>query len=137
MEEETAIEQAEQHQVKLENLLDGLNDSNIARLKSGEALQEIVRQACSVIACDHLFISRYDASEEIFKAAAWHSTIVPGEVPLSQKFMGDCYTAKQPVNITDLSTHNYRLRPEVARLGLLSLVGFPLVDETEKVIGVM
>ncbi|MEN6565850.1 MAG: sensor domain-containing diguanylate cyclase [Veillonellales bacterium] len=137
MEEETAIEQAEQHQVKLEILLDGLNDSNIAKLKSSEALQEIVRQACSVIACDHLFISRYDASEEIFKAAAWHSTIVPGEVPLSQKFMGDCYTAKQPVNIADLSTHNYRLRPEVARLGLLSLVGIPLMDETEKVIGVM
>lgn len=137
MVEEELITAQKERQPDLEKLLDSLNNNRIAGMKSDEALQEIVRQACSVVSCDHLFISHYDEAAEMFRAAAWQSTIIPGEVSLQQKFMGDCYTAKQPVNIADLSTHNYRLRPGVARLRLLSLVGIPLVNEEDKVIGVL
>lgn len=101
-----------------------------------EVLEAIVQEVSTLVNCDHLFLSRYEASHQMYRAVAWRSSINPGNVSLEQKFMGTSYLGNQPVVVNDLSQFNYRLRPAVARLGLLSMVGVPIVSG-QGVIGVL
>jgi diguanylate cyclase (GGDEF)-like protein len=91
-----------------------------------EILECIIEEASNVIGCEHIFLSRYDAKERLFKVVAWNSSITPVSVSLEQKFMADSYLSNQRVMINDLSSYNYRLRPAVARMGLFSMAGIPL-----------
>ena len=93
-----------------------------------QTLAALVKEAKRVTACDHVFLSHYDEQNKIFRTLAFDSTITPTSVSLEQKFRGDQYAAQQTVLINDLSYYNFRLRPEVARLGLNSLLGLPLVN---------
>lgn len=90
-------------------------------------LATIVREAGAVVNCDHLFLSRYDAASQMFRSLAWQSSVSPSDVSLDQKFMGNSYLGGQPVVVHDMSQYNYRLRPGVARLGFMSMVGVPLM----------
>lgn len=101
-----------------------------------DALDLIVQEAHATVACDHLFLSRYDAGSQHFRSVAWRSSVNPGDVSLEQKFMGNSYFNGQPVIVHDLSQYNYRLRPGVARLGLLSMIGLPVVTR-RGVVGVL
>ncbi|HWQ61866.1 MAG TPA: sensor domain-containing diguanylate cyclase [Negativicutes bacterium] len=101
-----------------------------------EALDLIVQEAYAAVECDHLFLSRYEAGSQLFRSVAWHSSVNPGDVSLEKKFMGNSYFAGQPVIVHDLSQYNYRLRPGVARLGFLSMVGIPIVTR-QGVVGVL
>lgn len=93
----------------------------------------IAQEAAETVACEHLFISRYDEIGKEFVAVAWRSSINPGNVSLEQKFMGTSYLGNQPVILNDLSNFNYRLRPAVARLGLSSMAGIPFSTSTGKI----
>jgi len=108
-------------------IIDSLNRILDPKLSFNEVLEQIVQNAYAVGQCDHVFMSRFDADSQRFKAIAWHSTINPRSVSPEQKFMGDSYIACRTVIIGDLSKHNYRLKPGAARLALLSMVGIPLV----------
>ncbi len=92
-----------------------------------EALDQLVQEAFTAVNCDHLFLSRYDAASHFFRTVAWRSPIHPGDVPVDQKFMGNSYCNGQPIIAHDLSQYNYRMRPAVARMGLKSMVGIPIV----------
>ena len=85
-----------------------------------QTLAALVKEAKRVTACDHVFLSHYDEQNKFFRTLAFDSTITPSSVSLEQKFRGDQYAAQQTVLINDLSYYNFRLRPEVARLGLSS-----------------
>ncbi len=101
-----------------------------------EALDLIVQEAHTAVGCDHLFLSRYEAGSQLFRSVAWRSSVNPGDVSLEQKFMGNSYFTGQPVVVHDLSQYNYRLRPGVARLGFLSMVGMPITTR-QGVVGVL
>lgn len=125
---------SEQEQITREpgdigRLIRGLGRIHAAGANLREALDIIVQEAYAAIACDHLFLSRYEAASRLYRAIAWSSrgSINPGDVSLDQKFMGSCYLTGQPIVIHDLSQYNYRLRPGAARLGFLSMVGVPIV----------
>jgi diguanylate cyclase (GGDEF)-like protein len=91
------------------------------------SMENIIREIDTMMDCDHIFLNLYDRVSRQFKPIAWRSTLTPGDVPLEQKFMGERYASHEPVIITDLSPYNYRLRPAVARLGLQSMVGVPIL----------
>ncbi|KYZ76259.1 hypothetical protein AXX12_07410 [Anaerosporomusa subterranea] len=93
-----------------------------------QALAAAVQAAYQLTGCEHVFLTRYDQVMKTFSSVAWESSLNPGPVTLEQKFMGDSYLAKQMVFIADLSQYNYRLKSAVARLGLKSMIGIPLVD---------
>lgn len=95
----------------------------------GEIMEAVVREARASIDCDHIFLNRYNAGAQVFRAVAWQSSISPGDVPLDHKFMGNSYLAGQSVVIHDLSQYNYRLRPGMARRGFLSMVGIPIMTK--------
>lgn len=101
-----------------------------------EILECIVQEVSGVIGCEHMFLSRYDAKSRIFKVLVWNSPITPASVSLEQKFMGDSYLGNQRVMINDLSSYNYRLRPAVARMGLMSMAGIPLFTK-DGLVGVL
>ena len=107
-----------------------LTDMLDPQVSDGEALTALVKEAKRITACDHVFLSQYDQHGKVFRTLAFDSTIIPSSVSLPQKFRGDHYMALQSVLINDLSSYNFRLRSEVARLGLQSMLGFPLVNST-------
>jgi len=113
--------------IELARLIRGLSMALAAGAKPRDALDLLVQEAQAAIGCDHIFLSRYEAATQTFRAVAWRSSVDPGDVSLEQKFMGSSYFNGQPIVVHDLSQYNYRLRPGVARLGLLSMVGVPLV----------
>lgn len=124
----------EREQIKREPLDAGRLVRGLGRvLAAGNSVRDtldlIVREAYAAIGCDHLFLSRYEAGAQLFRAIAWQSRggVNPGDIALDQKFMGSSYLTGQPIVIHDLSQYNYRLRPGVARLGFLSMVGMPIV----------
>lgn len=120
-------EQAKRGPIDLARLIRGLSQVLAAGAQTRDALELLVREAQAAVGCDHLFLSRYEAGSRTFRAVAWHSSVDPGDVPLERKFMGNSYFNGQPIVVHDLSQYNYRLRPGVARLGLLSMVGVPIV----------
>lgn len=132
------LKQISNEETQVSQLVESLQ--NIRNLGEGQTLQEImeyiVREASKVVGCEHIFLSRYDAKARLFKVVAWNSTITPVSVSLEQKFMADSYLGNQRVMINDLSSYNYRLRPAVARMGLLSLAGIPIYT-TEGLVGVL
>lgn len=100
------------------------------QLTDEEAVAVLVKEAKRITTCDHVFLSQYDQHGKVFRTLAFDSTITPSSVSLAQKFRGDHYMALQNVLINDLSSYNFRLRSEVARLGLQSMLGFPLINST-------
>ena len=100
------------------------------QIPSEQALTFLIKEAKRVTACEHVFLSQYDQHSKRFRTLAFDSTITPSSVSLSQKFRSDQYAALQSVLINDLSYYNFRLRPEVARLGLQSMLGLPLIDSS-------
>lgn len=124
-------------QLDVQHLVRGLNEILDPNRESGEVLDAIVQEASVAVNCKHLFLSRYDPANKTFRAVAWRSAINPSNIAFEKKFMGKSYLDdKQPIIVNDLSQFNYRLRPAVARLGLLSLVGIPF-EITGGVIGVL
>jgi diguanylate cyclase (GGDEF)-like protein len=119
-----------------QNIIKGLNGVLAGSKSMLETLDAIVGEASRTVNSDHVFLSRYDASSELFKAIAWRSTINPSDVSLEQKFMGATYFNNQAIVLNDLAQYNYRLRPAVARIGFLSMVGIPLIGK-RGVIGVL
>jgi two-component system cell cycle response regulator len=128
--------QAKRGPIDLARLIKGLGMAIAAGAKTRDALDLLVQEAHAAVGCDHLFLSRYEAAAQTFRAVAWRSSVDPGDVSLDQKFMGNSYLNGQPIVVHDLSQYNYRLRPGVARLGLLSMVGVPIVT-AQGVIGVL
>ncbi|MDR7867002.1 MAG: sensor domain-containing diguanylate cyclase [Sporomusaceae bacterium] len=122
--------------IDLARFIKGLSMAIATGAKTRDALDLLVQEAQAAVGCDHLFLSRYEAATETFRAVAWRSNVDPGDVSLEKKFMGSSYLSGQPIAVHDLSQYNYRLRPGVARLGLLSLVGVPIVT-AQGVIGVL
>jgi two-component system cell cycle response regulator len=120
----------------MQKLVRSLNGILTPGREVNEVLEAIVQEVSTIVNCDHLFLSRYEASHQIYRAVAWRSSINPGNVSLDQKFMGTSYLGNQPIVVNDMSQYNYRLRPAVARLGLLSMVGVPIISE-QGVIGVL
>ncbi|MDR3561619.1 MAG: sensor domain-containing diguanylate cyclase [Negativicutes bacterium] len=118
-------EQSSRDPIGVHQLVRGLNTILTPNRDVGETLDAIVQEASLAVNCEHLFLSRYDATNQMFRAVAWRSAINPGNVSLEQKFMGTSYLGNQPIIVNDLSQYNYRLRPAVARMGLLSMVGVP------------
>ncbi len=108
-------------------LIRGLSEALAPDADVADALTLIVAEANAAVDCGHIFLSRYEAADGQFRAIAWRSRVNPSDVSVEQKFMGHSYLTGQPVVINDLSQYNYRLRPGVARLGFLSLVGIPIV----------
>lgn len=108
-------------------LAKGLSSVLAPSLELTEALEQLVQEAFTAVNCDHLFLSRYDASSQFFRTVAWRSPIHPGDVPVDQKFMGNSYCNGQPIIAHDLSQYNYRMRPAVARMGLKSMIGIPVM----------
>lgn len=92
-----------------------------------EVLQDVVREAYRIGQCEHVSLSRYIATNKEFEPIAWQSMVAPGKVSLEQKFMGENYFNDTKLVINDLTPYNYRLRPDVARLGFLSMVGIPIM----------
>jgi len=111
--------------IDVQQLVRSINTILAPNRNISETLEAIIQEAAIAVNCNHLFLSRYDPDTQIFKALAWRSSINPVNVSLDKKFMGASYISNQPVIAHDLSQYNYRLRPAVARLGLLSLVGVP------------
>ena len=101
-----------------------------------EVLDELAGVVQDIADCDHVFISRYRATEEEFESVAWRSDKQPSTVPLKQKFMGEKYLNLTLVDLGDVAQHNHRLRPEIARQGFKSMLGFPLTDNNG-LLGVM
>lgn len=97
---------------------------------------EVVRTARQLGGCEHVFLSLYDQTAKTFSPVAWESPLSPSTVTLEQKFMGDSYLAKQLVFLADLTSYNYRLKSDVARLGLKSMLGIPLAG-TGGLLGVL
>jgi two-component system cell cycle response regulator len=122
--------------VDLARFVRGLSLALDPGAKTRDALDLLVQEAHAAVGCGHIFLSRYEAGSRFFRAVAWRSSVNPGDVSLEQKFMGSSYLGGQPVTVHDLSQYNYRLRPGVARLGLLSLVGVPIVT-ARGVVGVL
>ncbi|MDR3592073.1 MAG: sensor domain-containing diguanylate cyclase [Negativicutes bacterium] len=129
-------EQSGLGQLDARQLVRSLNSILAPSRASGEVLDTIVKEASAAVNCKHLFLSRYDPASKTFQAVAWRSSISPSNIALEQKFMGSSYLDKQPIIVNDLSQFNYRLRPAVARLGLLSLAGIPF-EIAGGVIGVL
>lgn len=101
-----------------------------------EILDQLVQDVYELGHCDHVFLSRYDIAAKKFIALAWRSSINPSIVTPEKKFMSESYIESRMVVIKDLSKYNYRLQTGAARLGLLSMVGIPLVTK-QGVIGVL
>lgn len=120
-------EQAPRGPLDIGRLIRGLNLALAGGGGTREALDLIVQEAYAAVACEHVFLSRYEAGGQLFRSVAWRSSVNPGDVSLEQKFMGSSYLTGQPVTVNDLSQYNYRLRPGVARLGFMSMVGIPIV----------
>ncbi len=129
-------QKAAHRQLDLGRLVRGLGLALAPCAGTREVLDQIVQEAYTAIECDHLFLSRYEAGSQIFRSVAWRSSVNPGDVSLEQKFMGNSYLTGQPVFVHDLTQYNYRLRPGVARLGLLSMIGIPIIT-SRGVIGVL
>lgn len=129
-------QQAGRKEPELARLIRGLSLALADGVAVRDALDLIVQEAHAAVACDHLFLSRYDAGSRLFRSVAWRSSVNPGDVPLEQKFMGNSYCKGQPVVVHDLSQFNYRLRPGVARLGFQSMIGLPIIAR-RGVVGVL
>lgn len=94
-----------------------------------ELINGVVKEIHRISGCGHVLMSRYVSATKTFEPVSWESTITPSKVSLGQKFMGEMYLDERLVKIDDLSPHNYRLRPDVARLGLMSMVGIPMIGQ--------
>lgn len=116
---------------ELRGLVKMLGGDRGSQPSSAEALQDLVRELKEIIECDHIFLSLYDSENKMFRAAAWHSPLKPGDIVREQKFMWDKYCQKEPVLINDLTQYNYRLRPAAARIQMLSMAGVPMLREGE------
>lgn len=91
------------------------------------AIDAVVKETQRISECGHVVFSRYIAAAKTFEPISWESTITPIKVALEQKFMGEVYLAGRIVKLDDVTHHNYRLRPDSARLGLMSMVGIPMM----------
>lgn len=120
---ETTITKPTQYIVPVANLLSILDSNRDIQ----SVLSDVVEEAHRIGRCDHVFLSRYVVMTKEFEPIAWRSTVVPVDISLKQKFMGDRYVDNLPVVLNDLTPYNYRMRPDVARLGLKSLIGIPLM----------
>ena len=120
---ETTITKPPQYIIPLPNLLSILDLNRDIQ----SVLGDVVEEAHRIGRCDHVFLSRYVIMTKEFEPTAWRSTVVPVDISLKQKFMGDRYVDNLPVVLNDLTPYNYRMRPDVARLGLKSLIGIPLM----------
>lgn len=132
----TDKEQINASHFDLQRVIRSFNTILAPNREASEVLTTLVQETLEVVNCDHLFLSRYDPASKMFRAVAWRSSINPGNVSLEQKFMGSSYLSNQPVIVNDLSQYNYRLRPAVARLALVSMVGIPFAIQPG-VIGVL
>jgi len=91
------------------------------------ALNSVVQEAHRVTLSDHVFLFQYEPAGKHFRPLAWKSPVTPGIVPLDKKLMAEMYLANRRVVLDDLTRYSYRLRPEAARQGLLSLAGIPIM----------
>jgi len=121
------VEQKKEITDNFKNMVKNINAALAPGKTIGDLAEAIVQGVYDNINCQHVFLSRYDSASSMFKAIAWRSPVNPSDVALEQKFMGSSYSSNQPVVVNDLSLYNYRLRPAVARLGFMSLVGMPLM----------
>jgi diguanylate cyclase (GGDEF)-like protein len=120
------IQSESRKQPDISQLVRSLKSIMSSGAETYETLAIIVREAAAAIG-GHLFLSRYDAADQMFRALTWHSSVSPGDVTLDKKFMGSSYLSGQPIIVHNMSQYNYRLRPGVARLRFMSMVGVPLM----------
>lgn len=92
-----------------------------------ETLEGMAGEAQRVSKCEHIFLSRYSLSAGKFEPIAWCSSVTPTAVTDKQKFMSEKYLDNRIVVINDLGPYNYRLRSDMARLGLKSMLGIPIM----------
>lgn len=113
----------------IKNILKSVNAAALRERNPGALLWRISEAVAQAAECEHVFISLYDKTGQVFRAAAWQSSIQPGEASLERKFMGERYVAGEPVIINDLTQYNYRLKPDAARMQLKSMIGVPVISE--------
>lgn len=98
-------------------------------------LEQVVNDAVRMLDSDHVFLSLLEGQPQLFWVVAYKSSFQPIETSLENKFMGKKYAEGQVVCLEDIHEFLPRLRPEVARAGLKSMVGVPIMIDG-KLIGV-